>query len=329
MNLKKKIENYILLEFAYSWFGHLNFMVDKKVLLESHGSISQIDDYVTSFEKVVEENIKQMKAHDSDSLIFSMKRDDFPFDTFFDIIDCQVSIKESNDETEGISGGYVDSKSGLFDGKYTVKIYIIYAGPIIDAPWKCGQYFSHEITHAYESYSRKMKGGESFEEYKERTGQENVVTQLFYGNEKDIKTTIANVLYYVSDAEIHASVAEMRREIQHGIRFVNNNQDATELLYRTTAWENYEYSEGIYNTLYSYRTNEKYNDFRNCVIVSFNELTGYNARTYNQVVKYIGKQVRKFGKKIFDNGVKMLGDEMNKIMKETMITIRGKRTPII
>ena len=328
MNLKRKIENYLLLEFTYSWFGHLNFMVNKKALLESHGSVNGIDDYVTALERKIEGKVKEMKTYDSDSIVFAITRDDFPFDTFFDVFDCQISIKDGKDNVKGISGGYSDKGSGLVDGKYVVKMYINYFGPSIDAPWKCGQYFSHEITHAYESYCRETKGGESFDDYMDRTGYRNITTQFVYGDERELKTAISNVLYYVSDAEIHALVGEMRKEIQHGIKFVHNNEEAMELLEKTTAWENYEYAEDTYMTLYSRLDGEKYDNFRAQVVSCFNELTGFNARTYNQVVKYIGKQVRKFGKKIFDNGVKMLGDEMNKIMETTMLTIRGKRIPL-
>lgn len=328
MNLRKKIENYLLLEFAYSWFGHLNFAVDKKMLLESHGSVSGIDDYVNAFEKKIEINTKEMTMFGSDSIVFTVTKEDFPFDTFFDVFDCQVNIKVADNDLNGVSGGYVDRYSGFYDGKYVVKMYINYSGPLVDASWKCGKFFSHEITHAYEDYGRNTKGGESFEDYKERTGYSNIARQLVYGNDNDLKTAISNVLYYISDTEIRASVAEMRREIQHGIRFVHNNDDAMELLNRTSAWENYEYVEDVYVTLYDRLNKKEYENFRKNVISCFNELTGYNAKTYNQVVKYIGKQVRKFGNKIFDNGVKMLSDEMSKIMESTMLTIRGKKTPL-
>ena len=328
MNLKKEIENYLLLEFAYSWFGHLNFMIDKKMLLESHGSIPGIDDYVNAFEKRVENEIKEMSNFNSDRIIFTVTKEDFLFDTFFDAFDCQVNIRVDNSESKDVNGGYVNKYSGFYGGKYFVKMYVNYTGPIVDAQWKCGKFFSHEITHAYEDYSREVKGGESFEDYKKRTGYSNIAQQLVYGDGNDIKTVISNVLYYISDTEIHASIGEMRREIQQGVRFVHNNNEAMELLNRTSAWENYEYTEDAYTTLYTMSNRKEYDDFRKKVVTSFNDLTGYNAKTYNQVVKYIGKQVRKFGEKIFDNGVKMLCDEMSKIMESTMLTIRGKKLPI-
>lgn len=151
----------------------------------------------------------------------------------------------------------------------------------------------HELTHAYEDYNRFVNNKESLANVARRIGYTN--NQL--GTYNGLKQMISFLLYYITDFERNAYVAQMQGELNiQNIRFTSIDK-IIEFLKNTEVYKNYQkimdYVDGII-TLQN-------DDIKKQIMKYAEELSEYHFNTFNQFCSFLINKKNKIERKFNTN----------------------------
>lgn len=150
----------------------------------------------------------------------------------------------------------------------------------------------HELLHAYENLSRTTAGSEDLRKNALKTGYDRVTTDKIakMGNEKKY---VAYLLYYFSDFERNAYIAQLNGEAIACDKTFHSAHDALKWLYKTVPYHNYMVMLDYADKLSRIKNKER----REYVLKTVNELSNHGFKTYGQFVKWLRVKTRKYSKK--------------------------------
>lgn len=150
----------------------------------------------------------------------------------------------------------------------------------------------HELLHAYENLSRTNAGVEDMRKNALKTGYDKVTTDKIakMGNEKKY---VAYLLYYFSDFERNAYIAQLNGEAIACDKTFHSAHDALKWLSKTVPYHNYMVMLDYADKLSRIKNKER----REYVLKIANELSNHGFKTYGQFVKWLRIKTRKYSKK--------------------------------
>ena len=287
--LHDTVENSIVLEdYLLNGFGKLN--EKKNILLEKHGMIPNVEQYINVF-------INFLKKHKDSYGKFILKQNNFNKieNCFFSNVDIVVNKQE-----KGGNGGYlVGNNFGLNedDKINTLRMNFTLSGK----DWngfvnRARNLFAHELTHAYEIYMRLKKGQRPY------TADDYISSYITANDLKDssnstsLEKKIGYIVYYLFDFETNAYAASLYTSLLYGAPKWATPQDGLKQIEENVTFNNYKI---IYNWIEEIANTNNKNDVEEIWLqitkkrLSYNKIikkmTSLYYKRWNQLRKVIAK----------------------------------------
>lgn len=194
------------------------FLLENFMLSEVRGRIPELDEIVEDFQTKARKAIEQ--SRDQDEINFNVRTGNFSTkNPFWNSIIVRVRIYRGKN-TRAV--GQVGTKTKLENTglkrlliRLTVEWNGTSIGGVVDA---LGEDFAHEITHAYDQYSRLKTGAKSLDdpEFQARYG-----ASRWSGEENPAVQILKKVTYFTSKVEQNAFVAELYQNAKRLVRNKN------------------------------------------------------------------------------------------------------------
>ena len=202
-------------------------LLENALLSEIRGRIPELDELVEDFQTKARKAIEQSRGQDE--IAFNVRTGNFSTENpFWNSIIVRVQIYKGK-STRAV--GQVGTKTKLEDGGFKRLVVRLTAewddnnvGTLIDA---LGEDFVHEITHAYDQYSRLKTRAKSLDdpEFQVRYSATRHV-----GEENPAVHILKSVAYFSSKVEQNAFVAELYQNAKRLIR--NKNISSADELFK-------------------------------------------------------------------------------------------------
>lgn len=331
MSLDKDFLKHCYIEFRYSKIPNpentffLNESRHKDRLWEEHGVMSQMDIYTNEVSQYI---AKQLQGKENGVYKFIMTENDFTFPTFFDQIELTISITLNDTTPPKFSGGYTSGMSGWYSEGYRVKMSLDIEGTFDGIVDRIKVPFCHELTHAYDDYSRRRQRRRANGKYKQsgdslfvngnKTGQ-YIASEI--DDEKGYQALIGNLLYYFNDTETNAYIAETREELPPLLVGKHGAKDVMEAIKQTRIYKRMLDIEEDFKIFDSIATGEAYEPMREKLLQTFNRtrmkkpylrLMGITkdtpVDTYEKMLKILHNKFYRFKKRIITQVPKIAYD---------------------
>ena len=171
----------------------------------------------------------------------------------------------------------------------------------------------YELLHAYEDYQRRINGKPSIMDASLTNGYYGA--KALIGNKDNIKAVVADVIYRLTSFERNAYISQLCSEIENGNQ-IFSREDVFDNIKKSHAYGDY---KRLKNNVAALNLLTAEND-RKSVIDAYNEAISKSQQlnsslkevsTYNQFLKVINSNWRKFDKKFRTNCDKMVFDVLN------------------
>lgn len=219
---------------------------------------------------------------------------------YFKTINFKLSVSPTS--------SYHPLKSVINDGKYDPLVLTLGADPLYKGyPNRFKAAIAHELLHAYENLKRHNNKAISLAQKVKNIGYNKNDTSIFY-NENSIEKTISAVLYYLTDFERNAYVAQIKSELQLSDTVFNDISDAMKFVKSTVTYQNYEIVFSWANELCSVTDKET----QAVIVYIVNSRSNNNFKTYNQFKKWLTRLAYKTERK-FNNIIPKVAAESLKL----------------
>lgn len=190
-------------------------LLENALLSEVRGRIPELDELVEDFQTKTKKTIEQ--SRNQDEINFNIRTGNFSTkNPFWNTIIVRVRIYKGR-STRAV--GQVGTKTKLEDNglkRLSIGLAAEWDGKnvtdIVDA---LGEDFVHEITHAYDQYSRLKSGAKSLDDPK---FQARYKASQWTGDEHPAVQILKKVTYFTSKVEQNAFVAELYQSAKRLIR---------------------------------------------------------------------------------------------------------------
>lgn len=185
-------------------------LLENSMLSEVRGRIPELDEIVENFQRAAKQRLEHW---DHKSLIPLITTKDFTSikDPFWKEINVEIIIKAKTSRDSTVKGEFDSYGTALSEGKLNKVNIVLFvwwnikesSDMILDY---LGASFAHEITHAYEQWSRLKSGAKDFEDpnftaaYEKGKHQEDDRLPI---------SLIKNIVYFTQKVERNAFVAEL------------------------------------------------------------------------------------------------------------------------
>ena len=149
----------------------------------------------------------------------------------------------------------------------------------------------HELTHAYEDYNRRINGKTSLSDKAIETGY---YLNKSVGNYDFEKKYVSFILYYLTDFEVNAHLAQLKGELQNCDKHFVSIQQIINFLKEKDIYKRYNVIK-TYIDFFSSITDE---ESQKIVLEWVKELSELKFRTYQNFIKYINKKYEKIERHI-------------------------------
>ena len=226
------------------------FLLENFMLSEVRGRIPELDEIVEDFQRVAKQRLQGWNGKPGSQIPLITTKDFSSIkDPFWKEINVEIIIKAKTSRDSTVKGEFDSYETALSEGKLNrVNIALLVwwnikesSSAILDY---LGATFAHEITHAYEQWSRLKSGARNFEDpdftasYEKGKHQEDDRLPI---------SLIKNIVYFTQKVERNAFVAELW-------------QSAKFLLKR----KNYSSAEDLFKDLLSSKT-QVGRSYQNCI----------------------------------------------------------------
>ena len=210
--------------------------------------------------------------------------------------------------TDSYTSSFHPLKSEINDGKYdplvlTLGVKCLHEGQ----PNRFKAAIAHELLHAYENLKRYNNKTISLGQKVKNIGYNKNDTSIFY-NENSIEKTISAVLYYLTDFERNAYVAQIKAELQLADTVFSDINDAMKFVKNTVTYQNYEIVFSWANELCSQTDKET----QAMIVYIVNSRSNNHFKTYNQFKKWLTRLAYKTERK-FNNIIPKVAAESLKL----------------
>lgn len=291
-----------------------------RYLWEAHGVMNNMEDYCAAVTDKIREWLDN-RAESETKTSIQMTADDFNFETFFDA--CEITLNlEYNTTKHSSSGGYQSGKSGWFDNNmYKIYMRINTVGNEQELINQARVSTAHELTHAYDDYSRRAigkdkKGVPDMWTVSMRSGQFVADDDSNRGNDDTLFSEVSEMIYFFAKNETNAYIGQARSEIRN--YFQQNppraTYDITKAIASTRAYRELQDKNNKMDILHKFATypDEIGKNAKDKVLYTFNRTRMHNSivrslanvekdtpvTTYNQVLKIMDKKFHRFEKQI-------------------------------
>ena len=306
MLLEDKIYNHVYCEMRYNEDGCLG-----DILNESYGLIPNLTDYVgfiiKRFYQMYNQKQFQVKIDEKKmtmyyELIININGDEIVNDAFFKEIVVVFKLYDVNKNELLKSNGEYNSNNKVINGKIEeLRVNVETNGRVIGLEWQISKSLSHELTHAYEDWSRKCKNIENLRNLSKKNNNDMQFANL-KSNVKLVKI-ISSMLLFLNEQEISAQISELYHELKNKSDEINDSVSLTNIIKKTKIYNLFDVN-GFYINEFK-RIDD--NEMRENILYYFNKLMGNNKHfdNYNQLIYYIWKLYLKREKKFIENAYKI------------------------
>lgn len=280
---------------------------DSFTLNESHGYITNIDEYIDCIKKWFDNNYQTIIDNGGISCLLT-KEDFRDVETFF--TDCKISLDFhiGNDKNIYRCGYEPDkTRTGIRPGTYYIEMVFSINAKDIDSLYQLFMTtFAHELTHAYEDYNRRKNKSLNMLDNVIKSGYTGAV----YGMENSPTTNgrLINKIYYrMSDTELKAIVGQLYADIKGLNLTIYGTVSAMSIIKQTEAWS---YYEEIYDNMQvlnsaaianSPKTQEE-------IVNEFNKYNKKQVQNYQDFLKLFNTRWTKWSKKFMQQASKIVYD---------------------
>lgn len=310
MKFEDKIAKHCYIEFRLGNIKNIDSRINEgrlsQKLWEMHGLMNNMDDYIRAVRNFIDKNIPD---NTKDVYVLSMTREDFPFETFFDIANITINI-DTTDDVCDFSGSYQSGKSGwVSKDTYVIKTTFDFSGRKEDVLTVCDKTVAHELTHAYDDFSRRRLSHKKTDDLLKASIKSSDFAYNTKLDNKDVyEHTVSLLTYYLQKWEINAYIAQARFELMQYMVGASSSEEAMEAIKKTRVYKNIKDMKDTYKLLLSL---ENIPEMKERITNAFNKTrtrshitnTLYQLHntpivSYNQIMKILGNKIRKSEKQV-------------------------------
>lgn len=233
-NFNKRLEKHCFLEYFFGKVSNSDkIMLEsyRPMLLEKHGVMNDMDKYCNAVIDFVKKNVDF--SHPNEARL-TMTREDFPFETFFDNCLGEIEIKVTNNKNLfSRTGAYKSGLAKYVNNEYNTNFKICLIGDYDYIINMIPITVSHELTHAYDDYSRISHKQEKMLNvgYKRNYYTANELSESdMYEN------CIIDLIYNTANTEINAFIAQAQNEMAPYIAGTSSSSEAYEAIKQTSIY---------------------------------------------------------------------------------------------
>lgn len=312
MRFEDKLAKHCYIEFRLGNTKSIDSRINEgklsQKLWEMHGVMNNMDDYIRAVRNFIDKNVPD---NTKDTYTLSMTREDFPFETFFDIADITINIDTTKNEPD-CSGFYQSLRSGWKNlNEYSIRMGMEFSGSKEDILNICAKTAAHEITHAYDDFSRRRINTKTkkVDDLYRATTKENDYAFNTKLNKADVyENTISLLLYYLQKWEVNAYIAQARFELMQHMLGASSSEEAYEAIKKTRIYKQVMDMKDTYKLMKSLIP---YPDMCESLLNAFNKSRTRNPftnlafslhdtpiKTYAQLLTIFGKKIKRAEKQV-------------------------------
>lgn len=283
------------------------FQIHDYMILEEHGSIPNITEYVHAFinNAVIPLYMKMMKNGDT---VCSERFDKDIFknieNSFFTNIGLEITVSNQSKKTR-YSGGYQPRRSIYTDRVRMPEIRITVDSENLTDLLNAFRFvFAHELTHAYDDCQRTMKYGTIVSKMDTDAKNNNYYNTVNYKGLSDLSDAICDILNRLNKIELNAFVGQFKTELlayDNKIKDINTVYDSAK---KTDAWRKYGYLKRNLDRLGSITDK----GLQKAALKIYNEVTETHLDTYMAMLKKLNSRFYNWEKTFINRTSKIIYD---------------------
>ena len=295
-NINKELEHHVIVEFKRN---------GSPILSETHGYVSDIDDIIEYFKKIVEPQI--IKTYDiiNHKPVNNVYQSKINLNTFFKRYTLEVTFEKS--VKTSYNGGmlpksvFKNPSKGMWLCEPIINLNIK-ANNAVNAMRIFSFYIGHELTHCYDllSYAKENDQDPWYNINKNKYFSIKNNMNFGVGNTK----AIANMLYNLNRMERNAYIAQLKQEL---FNIKDTIKDSKSVIYAIKNTDSYKKFLSLNKNMEIILSNTN-KDVQNNLINDLNYIMGKKFTTYNQLVKYFSSRWRKWKYKYLSQASKIAYD---------------------
>lgn len=294
--MDKKLIQLLEVEFKYGRKPSTDYF-----LMESRGYVSNlyliIEAIGLKIDEAVNYDYEKHKTHH-----FKLTASDMPpallEKCFFTDFNMDVTIT-INPRLKNVERGGLDVNSvNVENGQATFDLYVYLASYGRENTLRrMNSILAHELLHANEEIGKKKRGVQT-----DMSVYRNIADTDISPN--GLKRTIGTVLYYTNATERRAFIGQCAAELADRKEEINNSEDAARIIRETEAWKNYVSTLNVCYSMATYLDDTEQAE----LLTYFNELSPHKAKTFDQMMSYLIRVLRRFEDEFYKQVPKMVYD---------------------
>lgn len=280
---------------------------DSFTLNESHGYITNIDEYIDCIKKWFDNNYQTIIDNGGISCLLT-KEDFRDVETFF--TDCKISLDFhiGNDKNIYRCGYEPDkTRTGIRPGTYYIEmVFSINAKDINSLYQLFMATFAHELTHAYEDYNRRKNKSLNIIDSCNKSGYFDATNGM--ANASTYNGQLINRMYYrMSNTELKAIIGQLYTEIKGLNLSIYGTVTAMSIIKQTEAWKCY---EALYNNIQALNGEVAANNpnTQKQIVSEFNIYNRKQVKNYQDFLSLFNTRWNKWSKKFMQQASKIVYD---------------------
>lgn len=301
MNTDIELKHHIITEFARNFVPCL--------ILEEHGYISDIDELIEYFKKMVEGQIQLAFSDGIPETVTREYKDKINFNTFFEYYKLNLKIVPSN--VLSYKGGaapksvYVHPQKGEWVCVPDIEL-TINTNNALNAMKTFSFAIGHELTHCYDLLQYAKETGQDPWYSLNRNKYFDIRNNQIFGIGNN--RAIAQMLYHLNKTERNAYIAQLRQELLSVKDKIKDSKTAIDAVKNTESYKKFISLENNINIIFGITDKDVQTD-----LLSYtNDIMGKKFTTYNQLKKYYLNRWQKWKYKYLTTASKIVYDVYSK-----------------
>lgn len=280
---------------------------DSFTLNETHGYITNIDEYMDCIKKWFNNNYQTIIDDNGISAILT-KEDFRGVETFFSQCRMLIDFNIGNGKNVYNCGYEPDkTRTGIRSGSYYIEMNFSINAKDINSLYQLFMTaFAHELTHAYEDYNRRKNRSLNMLDNVIKSGYTGAVDGM--ENSPTTNGRLINKIYYrMSDTELKAIIGQLYADIKGLNLTIYGTVSAMSIIKQTEAWR---YYEEIHNNMQVLNSDNLANspNTQKEIVNEFNKYNKKQVQNYQDFLKLFNTRWNKWSKKFMRQASKIVYD---------------------